>query len=1124
MLPKKLALKKNESGWQIPVSPVEKEAKARLSIKVLQAEEIEKKQMADALDPYIIITAQGGKSLTDPKYLNDKGVQEHKTKSVYATGRNKDTCEWNEFHDILITDEAHETVTLQLMDKGKMSDDACGKLVVSVAELARAADSGAGWSEEWYPLVEAKSGRIKLALEYARFVPDEGPTKIDRAKDKKNAPAAPKSPYEYGQLVLTIVNARGIPKSMMATPSPYVAAEYKSYAGVSKSRTGKIDDDINPDWHEDLIFRERIEIDQAKQQDQTIALEIKDSDSPLGTLLGTATITLKQILAKPGEFKLEVKDSKMKQVGDKCTLTVQARFEKVQAETVAEVGSDWLNGVIRKGWRVLCNKIEDKVQGTVDDVLVGVLEGSSALNKLYKAMTLENFELGTSPPFFVDMKMFNTRSCQDIQLLTSLRLVTTSDFSILVRCKGNTGVPDFTLEISNLELYFPLWVQVRLAGGGTGLGADCFEAAAIEEPIVKIRVSTKAGLLPGGISENTINGLVKMVLSSRLVLPNRIKGCLAKDPKTGKAMAADQDPKTKDWPRFTPVDCELPKHNGLGCCKCEIPTEKQKRPQPPDKKGNPCPDVEETVQIHPPECTVCKPNPKQPDVPLLPHAKAISPTCLMKPGEYTVVCDAAGKPVYASIADFKTARFRLTDRERNAKGRLYIKLIEADDLHDPDAWGTVDAFVEVSIQGTGQKKVSSTVNNDTAPVWSERMDFLVVDEENEVLKFEVYDRDLFKNDFLGEVEVPIKGLMGKSGWKDRWMELQKNTGGGSLHIALRYDKLQSSDGPQPPNTFAEEMGDVTSRDLEDEEEEAPYKGNLMVTVHKATNLVRMDVANPFGSGLDPFVQIDYGRQQKKTKTKDGLNPIFNETKGFNCGEEPDGNAITISVFDEESMGDPRVMGVRRIKMEDLMEKPNKRWVEPEGFIMRDKTGKFDCKDGSGKLCKLFLTIQYLEPGQAPPPNPADMTGGAGDADVVSRDLSSAPAAAPKASLFLRVIQGNNFKAMDWGGNTDGYVSITMDGKATGKDKTRAVTSLDPVWNEDFFFSPEPDSNGVLCLKVKDEDVGINETMGQVDLKLADIRAAKEITKKAYEILDKKGKPVKGKNGKMATLTLDLKWT
>ena len=61
-------------------------------------------------------------------------------------------------------------------------------------------------------------------------------------------------------------------------------------------------------------------------------------------------------------------------------------------------------------------------------------------------------------------------------------------------------------------------------------------------------------------------------------------------------------------------------------------------------------------------------------------------------------------------------------------------------------------------------------------------------------------------------------------------------------------------------------------------------------------------------------------------------------------------------------------------------------------------------------------------------------------------------------------------------------------------------------------------------KVKDEDVGINETMGKVDLNLADIRAAEDITNKAYEIFDKKGNPVKGKNGKTATLALDLQWT
>ena len=1071
VLPKKLVLKQNTSGWKIPISPLEKEAKARLSIKILQAEEVEKKQTTDALDPYIIITTQGGTILTDERYLNATGLQEKKTKSVYGTGHNKDNCEWNELHDVLITDEVNETVVLQLIDKGKMRDDACGKLVLSMAEFAKAADSGAGWSEEWYPLIECKSGRIKLALEYARFEPDEGPDKIDRAKDKKMV-VAPKSPYKYGQLVITVLNARGLPKSMMSTPSPYVAAEYKAYMGVSKGRTGKIDDDINPDWNEDIMFRERIEIDAAKQQDQTISLDIKDSDSPMGTLLGTAKIQLKDILVKPGEFKLEVKDSKGKQIGDKCTLTVQARFEVVGTDTVAEVGSDWFNGVVRKAWRVLVDKIELKVKSSVDATLADVHKNTAAFTTLYKQMTLEKFELGSNPPFFVDLKMFNTRSSQDIQLLTSLRLVATSDFSIFVRCQGKTAVPDMTLSISNLELYFPLWIGVRLAGGGTGLGADYFEAAAIEEPIVKVRIGASP-VLPGGISENSINDLVKMVLKSKLVLPNRIKGCLAKDPRTGKVLAADKvlDPntKTEDWPRFTP---EM---------------------------------VEKAKAITPP----------------------INPAHLaaMVPGEYICACDATGKPIYPSLADFKMARFRVNDRERNAKGRIYIKLIEADDLHDPDAWGTVDAFVEVSLVGTGQKKISGTVPNDTAPVFSERMDFLVVDEENEILKFEVYDRDLFKNDFLGECEVPMKMCIGKSAWKDRWLPLQKNSGGGSLHIALKYDALQPSDGPQPPNTFVDELADVTSRDLEEDEPEAPYKGNLMITVHKATNLVRMDTVNPFGSGLDPFVQIDYGRQKKKTKTLDGLNPIFNETKGFNCAEEPDGNYIVISVFDEEKTSEPRVMGVRRILMDQLMEKPNKRWVEPEGFTMRDKTGKFDCVDAKGNLCKLFLTIQYLEPGQAPPADPPPMTGGAGDADVVSRAIGDAPTVPASASLFLRVIQGNDFKAMDWGGNTDGYVSITMDGMATGKDKTRAVTSLDPVWNEDFFFSPLPDSQGALVLKVKDEDMGTsNETMGEVTIKLADVRAAKTITKKAYEIIDKKGIPVKGKSGKNSTLTLDLKWT
>jgi hypothetical protein len=43
---------------------------------------------------------------------------------------------------------------------------------------------------------------------------------------------------------------------------------------------------------------------------------------------------------------------------------------------------------------------------------------------------------------------------------------------------------------------------------------------------------------------------------------------------------------------------------------------------------------------------------------------------------------------------------------------------------------------------------SSTVFNDTASMCSEFYDFLIVDEINEVLKLEIFDKDTFKNDLL----------------------------------------------------------------------------------------------------------------------------------------------------------------------------------------------------------------------------------------------------------------------------------------------------------------------------------------------------------------------------------------
>merc|ERR1712127_1089419 len=107
-------------------------------------------------------------------------------------------------------------------------------------------------------------------------------------------------------------------------------------------------------------------------------------------------------------------------------------------------------------------------------------------------------------------------------------------------------------------------------------------------------------------------------LNGLLLLPNRMEICLAKDTKTGKALAANQvgAGKRRDWPR------DLRTHNGLIGCLCDVGV-------PPEKNDG--------KKV----------------------AAEINPACPVCPGEYTCVVGEDGKPIYNCIADFKAARFRL---------------------------------------------------------------------------------------------------------------------------------------------------------------------------------------------------------------------------------------------------------------------------------------------------------------------------------------------------------------------------------------------------------------------------------------------------------------------------------
>ena len=891
----------------------------------------------------------------------------------------------------------------------------------------------------------------------------------------------------------------------------------------------------------------------------------------MDSVMAEMTLKLKDVLAAgPGkEMKIEIKDKDEKDIGNKATLFVTACFEKLPPEATVAVGSDWINGILRKAWIVMTDEIELEVKEKVGEVLHKIrhpdpdletgapVEPPCALT-IYQDLFLESFELGQEPPSIFELKMLNTRSDQDIQLKCAIRWCASDNWAIKVVCKGKTGVPDLSLALTGLEIWMPLWIQARLAGGNTGLGADVFEMAALEDPVIRLQVSTRAGFLPAGINVDTLLSWVRPVVRDALVLPKRIRVCLAKDPVSGlplaadKAQVKDKDQKAAAQKRYDQAKAaadaaKISKAPDAGALQAlaDMSKERIKMDWPLDKRTivkeaknklsvvNLCKVMvkDTTGKLMPCEHLAEIQEEKSKDSQICTLAKQIVMNTKTK-YQYLCACspavqdekgkfppDPAGMPLYESVYDFKVQRLRTDDRQKRAVGRLSVKLIEADDLRDPSAvwWGTVDAFCEVQLLtggepiGTGYKIKSSTVFDDTAPVWSEFFDFLICDEESEVLKLEVWDKDMRKNDFLGEVEIPVKELLQKSGWRDGWFPLEKAPGG-ELHLGLCYRKLDPDDGPVASNTFVENTADEKSRGLDDED--SPYKGKVAVTIQKAENLIKFDTAWSEGKGLDPYVVIDFGKQIKTTKVQDTLNPIWNETYVFDCKDGA--SMFTIFLKDKEKLQKDRDIGIVSIKMEDLVDRPFKQWAQ--AWEMRNPETKQVCQNGEKKTSLLYMVFQYVEEGAPIPPEPTPI----GASGVVSKGLEEF-SAVPKASIFLTVIKAEHMPKMDYmSGKADPLVIVTINGE--GKDKTSCKeANLDPEWNEDFKLQVEQDSTKNLELTIQDYNMTGNSYMGEVVIPIQKIRDAKNIITEVCKVVDKKGEQLKGKDGRPSTLTLTIEW-
>ncbi len=970
----------------LSLSLVERAGVARVSVKVLQAEKLYDANSFESLDPYVLATLS-----TTESHDNSKcgPVQSCKTKCKVAKNG---SVEWNDHLEFIVTDPLNETLELEVMDPGTLGDTACGKVVLNMTELAQAAAAGQGWMEEWYPLTNCKSGRIRLAIEYALFASADGPDSL-----KTQAPPAAKvqDTHEYGNLCLQIIKASNCPlTSMCGKPSPYVSVTYVSEFGTCTNCTSVIKLECSPEWNEDIVFRDKVPTDPQSVPDKDITITL----NPAGA---SVTLKLKDVLSKPGNFILEMLPGKnLKNQGEgACTLLVKAYFKVKEAKVGAGVGSDWLNGALRKGWHAFPDELDAKIQERARRVIQKLTEPDPVtgakkldLSKFgIRELDLAQIELGSVPPCLNELILLNTRTPQDVQLTANFRWACSGDFMVKIIAKGNRGVPDVTIEIKNLEIFFPAWIQVRLAGGGTGLSPDTFELAATEMPTIKMRVNITAGVLPTGLSESTIDGLVKEVIKNVLLLPNKIQVCLAKDPNdmAGKVKMAG------------------------------------------NKKMN-----NKTRKMQHPTCRTT--------------------------GEMLVAADKNQTPLFESIDAFKSARLRMTKLEQLATGRVSLKLFEADQLPDPEGFEMVNAFAEVGMEvgsevgpalrrrdGLYTTQTSST-NLSTCPVWNQEMDFLVVDERADVLVLRILDRDLvdtFKSIELGHVEIPVADLITKKGWCEAWLELQHSSESAvaavhccslqpAVRVALRYDNFQPLSGPAGLAQYVSEPDVATSsRGLEENEVECEYKGRLEVTVCKAENLT---------TGLNAYVQVQCGSQIVKTdalKVQKALNPVWDKTFVFDCSKVGGASVVSFAVKDVPSSSYlsfskavDSIIGTVNIQLADVVVAPDK-VMRGVHLVLRNPTDRQPMKDANGDHSALYLTLKYeddksiIGAGKGGGGSAQEVTG---DSYIKAGNPSFKPAEesgdALKGSLYVKVNKANNLPKMDWTGAADPYVILTLHGQ------------------------------------------------------------------------------------------------
>ncbi|GMH23654.1 hypothetical protein Nepgr_025497 [Nepenthes gracilis] len=267
-------------------------------------------------------------------------------------------------------------------------------------------------------------------------------------------------------------------------------------------------------------------------------------------------------------------------------------------------------------------------------------------------------------------------------------------------------------------------------------------------------------------------------------------------------------------------------------------------------------------------------------------------------------------------------------------------------------------------------------------------------------------------------------------------------------------------------------------------------GILHVKVLRATNLKKKDLLG----ASDPYVKLKLteGRSpSKKTTVKHkNLNPVWNEE--FNLAvKDPQSQALEIHVYDWEQVGKPEKMGMNVVALKDLC--PEEPRVMTLNLLKIMNSNDIQDEKSRGQI-EIELTYK---------PSKEDIEKEYGDWDTVAR----APEGTPAGGGLLFVIVHD---AQDLEGkyHNNPFVRIIFKGE---EKRTKTVKkSRDPRWEEEFQFKvEEPPTKDRLHVEVFSTSsrnlLHPKESLGYLDISLADVVSNRRINEKRHLIGSKEGR-------------------